>query len=209
MRINELNSTLTSNKKRKRRGRGAGSGLGKTAGRGVKGQKSRSGVSINGFEGGQMPLHMRMPKHGFKSRRRQKKTILKTDFLNNLIEKKVIKESTKLTIDDLINYSNSKQNVFIKLLLGQKLTKVFNIESHAVSESAKKEIERAGGSVSIVKFKKKNKELTDKKVTQVKKETTNDSEIKEKKTKAEKKVGDEQKKVSKKKTNKAPSKKES
>ena len=67
MRINELNSTLTSNKKRKRRGRGAGSGLGKTAGRGVKGQKSRSGVSINGFEGGQMPIYRRLPKRGFKN----------------------------------------------------------------------------------------------------------------------------------------------
>ena len=67
MRINELNSTLTSNKKRKRRGRGAGSGLGKTAGRGVKGQKSRSGVSINGFEGGQMPVYRRLPKRGFKN----------------------------------------------------------------------------------------------------------------------------------------------
>ncbi|MFL2661143.1 MAG: 50S ribosomal protein L15 [Alphaproteobacteria bacterium] len=208
MKLNEIKNE-TKNKSRKRIARGIGSGKGKTGGRGIKGQKSRTGVSINGFEGGQMPLHMRMPKHGFKSRKRQKKTILKTDFLNNLIEKKVIKESTKLTIDDLINHSNSKQNVFIKLLLGQKLTKVFNIESHAVSESAKKEIERAGGSVSIVKFKKKNKELTDKNVTQVKKETTNDSEIKEKKTKAKKKVGDEQKKVPKKKTNKAPSKKES
>ena len=57
MKINELKSPLTSNKKNKRRGRGSGSGLGKTSGRGVKGQKSRSGVSINGFEGGQMPLH--------------------------------------------------------------------------------------------------------------------------------------------------------
>src|SRR6056300_1094862 len=67
MKINELSSTSTSNKKRKRRGRGAGSGLGKTAGRGVKGQKSRSGVSINGFEGGQMPLYRRLPKRVFKN----------------------------------------------------------------------------------------------------------------------------------------------
>ena len=65
--INELKSTLTSSKKNKRRGRGSGSGLGKTAGRGVKGQKSRSGVSIKGFEGGQMPLYRRLPKRGFKN----------------------------------------------------------------------------------------------------------------------------------------------
>ena len=65
MKMNELKSNLASNKKRKRVGRGSGSGLGKTAGRGVKGQKSRSGVSINGFEGGQMPLYIRLPKRGF------------------------------------------------------------------------------------------------------------------------------------------------
>ena len=65
MKINELKSNLTSNKKRKRVGRGAGSGSGKTAGRGVKGQKSRSGVAINGFEGGQMPIYRRLPKKGF------------------------------------------------------------------------------------------------------------------------------------------------
>ena len=69
MRINQLTSTLTSNKKRKRRGRGAGSGLGKTAGRGHKGQKARSGGNVRpGFEGGQMPLQMRLPKFGFTSR---------------------------------------------------------------------------------------------------------------------------------------------
>ena len=67
MKINELKSTPTSSKKYKRKGRGAGSGLGKTSGRGVKGQKSRSGVSINGFEGGQMPLYRRLPKRGFKN----------------------------------------------------------------------------------------------------------------------------------------------
>ena len=65
MKINELKANLISSKKRKRVGRGAGSGLGKTAGRGVKGQKSRSGVAINGFEGGQNPLYMRLPKRGF------------------------------------------------------------------------------------------------------------------------------------------------
>ena len=67
MKINELKPSINSRRKRKIRGRGAGSGLGKTAGRGVKGQKSRSGVSINGFEGGQMPLYRRLPKRGFKN----------------------------------------------------------------------------------------------------------------------------------------------
>ena len=73
MKLNEIGASKEKLKKRKRICRGIGSGKGKTGGRGMKGQKSRTGVSINGFEGGQMPLHMRMPKHGFKSRSKIKK----------------------------------------------------------------------------------------------------------------------------------------
>ena len=134
MKLNEI-KIESKLKKRKRVGRGIGSGKGKTAGRGMKGQKSRTGVSINGFEGGQMPLHMRMPKHGFKSRKK-------------------IKENSKLSINDLTMYSKSKKNVFIKILLGQKLSKAVNLESHSASDTAKKEFERNGGSINIVKFKK-------------------------------------------------------
>ena len=153
MKLNEIkiDSKL---KKRKRIGRGIGSGKGKTSGRGMKGQKSRTGVSINGFEGGQMPLHMRMPKHGFKSRKKINKIVLKTDLINNLLEKKVIKENSKLSIDDLTMYSKSKKNVFIKILLGNKLNKAVNLESHSASESVRKEFKRIGGSINIVKFKK-------------------------------------------------------
>ena len=153
MKLNEIKID-TKLKKRKRVGRGIGSGKGKTAGRGMKGQKSRTGVSINGFEGGQMPLHMRMPKHGFKSRKKINKIILKTDLINNLLEKKIIKENSKLSINELSIHSRSKKNVFIKILLGQKLNKAVNLESHSASDSAKKEFERIGGSISIVKFKK-------------------------------------------------------
>ncbi len=149
-----LNNREKINKSKLRVGRGIGSGKGKTAGRGMKGQKSRTGVSINGFEGGQMPLHMRMPKHGFKSRKKINKIILKTDLINNLLEKKLIKENSKLSINDLTMYSKSKKNVFIKILLGQKLSKAVNLESHSASDTAKKEFERNGGSINIVKFKK-------------------------------------------------------
>ena len=171
MKLNEIkiDSKL---KKRKRVGRGIGSGKGKTAGRGMKGQKSRTGVSINGFEGGQMPLHMRMPKHGFKSRKKINKIILKTDLVNNLIEKKIIKENSKLSIKDLALHSKSKKNVFIKILLGKKLQKAVNLESHSASESAIKEFERIGGSINIVKFKKdniKNAEKESKKINEKKK----------------------------------------
>ena len=156
-----------------------------------------------------MPLHMRMPKHGFKSRRRQNKIILKTDFFNILVEKKIIKESSTLTIDDLINHSNSKQNVYIKLLLGKKLSKAVNIESHAVSESAKKEFERVGGTINIVKFKKTRSKVTkDSKVKKITKEKINTSGLK--KNKLEKKIiGNEEKKISKSKSKKSPTKNES
>ena len=87
MKINELKSTLTSNKKNKRRGRGSGSGLGKTSGRGVKGQKSRSGVSINGFEGGQMPIYRRLPKRGFKNHFKIKIQNISFNMINNIIKK--------------------------------------------------------------------------------------------------------------------------
>ncbi len=161
MKLNEIKTDFKL-KKRKRVGRGIGSGKGKTAGRGMKGQKSRTGVSINGFEGGQMPLHMRMPKHGFKSRKKINKIILKTDLINNLLEKKIIKENSKLSINELSIHSKLKKNVFIKILLGQKLNKAVNLESHSASDSAKKEFERIGGSINIVKF-RKIKRVNDKK----------------------------------------------
>ncbi len=184
MKLNEMkiDSKL---KKRKRVGRGIGSGKGKTAGRGMKGQKSRTGVSINGFEGGQMPLHMRMPKHGFKSRKKINKIILKTDLINNLLEKKIIKENSKLSVNELVEHSKSKKNVFIKILLGQKLNKPVNLESHSASDSAIKEFERIGGSINIVKFKKikrvheKNEDKNFKKVNKQKKEiVSKKSEVK-------------------------------
>ena len=180
MKLNEIkiDSQL---KKRKRVGRGIGSGKGKTAGRGMKGQKSRTGVSINGFEGGQMPLHMRMPKHGFKSRKKINKIVLKTDLINNLLEKKIIKENSKLSINDLTVHSKSKKNVFIKILLGQKLNKAVNLESHSASESVRKEFERIGGSLNIVKF-KKLKKVNNKEEDKKSKKVNEKKEIESKKT---------------------------
>ena len=168
MKLNEF-KIEKAEKKRKRVGRGIGSGKGKTAGRGMKGQKSRTGVSINGFEGGQMPLHMRMPKHGFKSRKKVKKVILKTDLINSLFETKKIKENSKLTVSDLVKLSSSKKNVRIKFLMGNKLIKPVKVESHFASNSVKKEFERVGGTIDIVKFdklkKQKPNDITEKKKT--------------------------------------------
>ena len=153
MKLNEFKIT-DQKTKRKRICRGIGSGKGKTGGRGMKGQKSRTGVSINGFEGGQMPLHMRMPKHGFKSKSKLRKIILKTDFINQLLEKKIISDKAKLDIAQITTLSKSNKNSYVKFLFGKKLVKPVSIQTHAVSASALKEFKRVGGEVDVIKFKK-------------------------------------------------------
>ena len=151
MKINEIPSTLTSNIKRKRRGRGSGSGLGKTAGRGVKGQKSRSGVSINGFEGGQMPLYRRLPKRGFKNKFQKKIQTINFTVLHSLISKynidsNNIKES-ELFEKKILNKSKGK----LKLLDYGELKDPINIEISSASKKAIEKIEKLGGKIIISK----------------------------------------------------------
>jgi large subunit ribosomal protein L15 len=151
MKINEIPSTLTSNIKRKRRGRGSGSGLGKTAGRGVKGQKSRSGVSINGFEGGQMPLYRRLPKRGFKNKFQKKIQTINFTILNSLISKynidsKNIKES-ELFEKKILNKSKGS----LKLLNYGELKDTINIEISSASKKAIEKIEKLGGKIITAK----------------------------------------------------------
>ena len=151
MKINEIPSTLTSSIKRKRRGRGSGSGLGKTAGRGVKGQKSRSGVSINGFEGGQMPLYRRLPKRGFKNKFQKKIQTINFTTLNSLILKhnidpKNIKE-TELFKKKILN--KSKGN--LKLLNYGELKDAINIEISFASKNAIEKVEKLGGKIVTAK----------------------------------------------------------
>ena len=153
MKLNELKTPISNLKQRKRVGRGIGSGKGKTAGRGIKGQKSRTGVSINGFEGGQMPLHMRMPKHGFKSRSKIKNKVFKTDFINYLLDKKAVKEKSKLDIFQLYEFISAKKDSHIKILMGQKLKGSISIEVHAASKGVIKEFKRVGGEIKIIDFK--------------------------------------------------------
>ena len=119
MKLNELRTPSSNLKQRKRVGRGIGSGKGKTGGRGIKGQKSRTGVSINGFEGGQMPLHMRMPKHGFKSRTKIKNKVFKTDFINYLFEKKALKEMHFFLDQSKILAKKDCQQIVLKPILHQ------------------------------------------------------------------------------------------
>ncbi len=151
MKINEIKSTLTSSKKMKRRGRGAGSGLGKTAGRGVKGQKSRSGVSINGFEGGQMPLYRRLPKRGFKNPFKIKTQNINFTMINTFIKKYNLNPK-EITEDDLFNkkiFKRSKGN--LKLLNIGQLENPINLEVSFASKKAIEALEKLGGSIKIKK----------------------------------------------------------
>jgi len=149
MKINELPSNLTSSKKRKRRGRGAGSGLGKTSGRGVKGQKSRSGVSINGFEGGQMPLYRRLPKRGFKNIFQKKIQNINFNMIENLIKKHNF-DPSKITETDLFEKKMfSKSKGALKLLNVGDLKDKINIEVSYASKTAIEKIEKNGGKITL------------------------------------------------------------
>ena len=151
MKINELSSTLTSNKKRKRRGRGAGSGLGKTSGRGVKGQKSRSGVSINGFEGGQMPLYRRLPKRGFKNIFQKKIQNINFNTIANIIKNYKLDPSQLKETDLFEKKILTKSKGDLKLLNVGEIAEKINIEISYASKTAIEKIEKAGGKITITK----------------------------------------------------------
>ena len=148
-----LNNLIKNNKKKIRVGRGIGSGRGKTSSRGHKGQKSRSGVAIKSFEGGQMPLYRRLPKRGFKSINRKHDTvILNLSRLQNIIEKK------NSEIKDLIDIKILKEKKFVnkkfsklKILGTGEIKKNISITAHFASKQALKKIEKVGGKISIVK----------------------------------------------------------
>ena len=149
MKINELPSTLTSNKKRKRRGRGSGSGLGKTAGRGVKGQKSRSGVAINGFEGGQMPIYRRLPKRGFKNIFQKKIQNINFNTISKLIKKYNI-DPSKITESELFEKKIfSKSKGILKLLNVGEIKDKINIEISYASKTAIEKVEKNGGKITL------------------------------------------------------------
>ena len=148
MKLNTFNIKLT--KPKKKLGRGIGSGKGKTSGRGVKGQKSRSGVAIKSFEGGQMPLFRRLPKRGFNSVSNTKIATFNLDKLQNLIEKKRIKPDDIINLDNLIKNKLIKKTFNkLKILGSGDLKTKLNIEADFVSKSAKIKLDKVGCSVSI------------------------------------------------------------
>ena len=147
-----LNNREKINKKKIRVGRGIGSGKGKTCGRGVKGQKSRSGVAIKSFEGGQMPLYRRLPKRGFNSILKQNVAILNLEKIQSYINKKSIKTSEVLNSDllkklKLIDKNSNK----LKILGNGKIKDKIDIEADLASKSAIEKLEKIGGSIQLKK----------------------------------------------------------
>ena len=147
-----LNTKLKILKSKMRVGRGIGSGKGKTSGRGVKGQKSRSGVAIKSFEGGQMPLYRRLPKGGFNPISRNEIAILNLEKIQSFIDKKNIKSSEVLNSEllkklKLINKNCKK----LKILGSGEIKEKINIEADLASKSALKKLEKIGGSIQLKK----------------------------------------------------------
>jgi large subunit ribosomal protein L15 len=147
-----LNNREKINKSKMRVGRGIGSGKGKTSGRGVKGQKSRSGVAIKSFEGGQMPLYRRLPKRGFNPISIDGIAIMNLEKIQFFIDKKTIKNSDVLNADllkklKLIN-KNSKK---LKILGTGEIKAKVNIEANLASKSAISKVEKVGGSIQLKK----------------------------------------------------------
>ncbi|MAV62034.1 MAG: 50S ribosomal protein L15 [Candidatus Pelagibacter sp.] len=147
-----LNTTGKVIRKKNRIGRGIGSGKGKTSGRGVKGQKSRSGVAIKSFEGGQMPLYRRLPKRGFNPINKTKVAKINLDKIQLFIEKNRINKSDKINSELLkklkIINKNSKK---LKILGAGEIKEKITIEADLFSKSAKEKLEKIGGSIQIKK----------------------------------------------------------
>ena len=148
----ELNALVKNNKKKIRVGRGIGSGRGKTSSRGHKGQKSRSGVAIKSFEGGQMPLYRRLPKRGFKTLNKSNLAILNLSRIQSIYEKN--KDDFKSSIDlkslkdkNIIN----KKYLKLKILAAGELKAKIDITAHFASKQAQEKISKAGGKLNIIK----------------------------------------------------------
>ena len=147
-----LNNRTKINKSKIRVGRGIGSGKGKTCGRGVKGQKSRSGVSIKSFEGGQMPLYRRLPKRGFNRIGKTLIAILNLEKIQSFIDKKNIKTSDVINSDLLKKLSLiNKNSIKLKILGSGEIKDKINIEADLASKSAIAKLEKIGGSIQLKK----------------------------------------------------------
>jgi large subunit ribosomal protein L15 len=151
MKLSDIADNAGSRKKRMRVGRGIGSGKGKTAGRGGKGQTARSGVRIKGFEGGQMPLHRRLPKRGFNNIFRLEFSEINLDRLQEAVDSKLIDAKETVTAESLVKAGVLRRSRAGVRLLGRgELKAKLTIEVHGASKPAIAAVEKAGGSVKIL-----------------------------------------------------------
>ena len=150
MRLNEISDNQGATKDRKRVGRGAGSGTGKTSGRGHKGQKSRAGATINGFEGGQMPIYRRLPKRGFKNPFRKQYRIVNIDDIQKAVDAGKVKAGAELDARSLQDVGIvGKGKLGIRVLGRGKINVAINLNVAGASKTAITAIEKAGGKVTI------------------------------------------------------------
>ena len=157
MKLSDIADNSGARKKRMRVGRGIGSGKGKTAGRGGKGQTARSGVRIKGFEGGQMPLHRRLPKRGFNNIFRLDFAEINLDRLQEAIDAKLVDVGSVVTAESLVKTGVLRRAKDGMRLLGRgELKSKLNIEVHGASKSAIAAVEKAGGTVKILAPAKKD-----------------------------------------------------
>ena len=148
--MTNLNSTTQVKIKKLRVGRGIGSGKGKTSGRGVKGQKSRSGVAIKSFEGGQMPLYRRLPKRGFNPIKKEKIATLNLDQIQKLLDSKKINKDDNLNIETLKKIKIlSKSDDKLKILGSGEIKVKVNLNVDFVSKSAKEKLQKVGATVNL------------------------------------------------------------
>lgn len=149
MKLHELRDNEGANKKRKRVGRGPGSGMGKTAGRGIKGQKSRSGVAINGYEGGQMPLYQRLPKRGFNKPNRKKFAVVNLGLIQKFIDDKKL-DAGNITEDSLVESGLVRRKLDgVRVLAKGEFTAKATINVTGASKSAVEAVEKAGGQLTV------------------------------------------------------------
>ena len=150
MKLNELRDNPGATKRRKRIGRGPGSGTGKTGGRGIKGQKSRSGVAIKGYEGGQMPLYQRLPKRGFNKPNRKAFAVVNLGLIQKFIDDKKLDGKKEITEDALIESGLVRRKKDgIRVLAKGEFSAKANITVTGASKSAIAAVEKAGGALNV------------------------------------------------------------
>ncbi|SDX18533.1 50S ribosomal protein L15 [Litoreibacter albidus] len=149
MKLHELHDNPGATKTKKRVGRGPGSGKGKMAGRGIKGQKSRSGVALNGYEGGQMPLYMRLPKRGFNSRNKKSFAVVNLGMIQKFIDAKKLDAKGDITEDALIEAGLVRRKLDgVRILAKGDLTSKVTLTVTGASKSAVEAVEKAGGKLN-------------------------------------------------------------